>query len=33
MRRDAITQLTCDDKTTKDTQGRRQTVVSALETR
>jgi hypothetical protein len=33
MRRDAITQLTCEDETTKDAERRWETVVSALENR
>jgi hypothetical protein len=33
MRRNTITLLTCEDETTKDTEGRGETVVSALENR
>jgi hypothetical protein len=31
MRRNTVTLLTCEDETTKNTEGRRDTVVSALE--
>ena len=33
MRRNTIALLTCEDETTKDTEGHRETVVSALENR